>query len=514
MTQPYLEPMDRRAVRGRENNRRRGQNMLKATYSALRRERKQTDPEIRRRLGRSNLTKSDLRDFAYYTVAKEFRPEAFGRPAQEAEQAVSAGLAQAGGPRGRTRLGRWFANMRDQRRGTKMLKAAYTMAYRDAKKRDGVYLQRVGGSDFDARRLRNLAHGNIQAVINPEWRGVAPAGQPQFGQDQSGPAPQQAGDHLTRMAQMLKELSDATIVLQQQMEQNQQEMARLSAEVDQLRQIIATQNPAAQQQTPAPAQETSAQNTGPEAAQTAPEAAEQPPTPPQQPVAEQGTTEQTPAAVDPAAVDPAAVDPAAVDPAAVDPAAVDPSAAAVDPAAVDPAAVDAEAAAVDPTDLGPDPDAAVGEQLALDLSGEGEVEVAPEAERLATNEVWVDGAAGRTTPAIPEADGEVAQQSGESAAVNAAAPEQGTTTAAPAPAGQAAEQGVGPDDTDTRAQSEGQTPALDPDVAAAAKVGLDSPAAKGSTRQAAAETAANSTPATNGKAGPGPATTKETKTER
>jgi hypothetical protein len=385
-----------------------------------------------------------------------------------------------------------------------MLKAAYTMAYRDAKKRDGLLLQRVGASDFDAAGLTQLAHGNIETVINPNGRAAAwraqrwPQAQ-QGQQGQPGQAPQQSDASLTRMAELLTELGDATQAIQQQLIQTQQELARVSAEVSQLRQMMDAQSPAPQQQTPAPTQENSGQNnTGPENAQAAPEAGEQPPTPPQQPVAEQGDGQQAPAAVDPAAVDPAAVDPAA--------------------AAVDPAAVD-------PTDLGPDPDAPA-EPAALE-SGDDEVELASEEEREATNQEWVGAAAGETTPSIPEADGEVEQETAEPAAAAAEAPEQGTatapapkapeqgTTTAPAqPASQAADQGVGPDDTDTRATQGESHAALDPDVAAAAKVGLDSPPAQPSTAKAAAQTANESSPATTGKAGPGQAATKENKTER
>jgi hypothetical protein len=220
----------------------RGRKTLKAAYAQAARDVKRMDPAVRERIGRANLTKADLQQLASFHVDAQFRPGRYGDMSQRLGQAANTRLQQAGpAPRqGRqtrnplrqivNRYSRWGRN---ERRGTKALKAALTQASKDVKRTDPRVLQAIGRSTLNRSDLAALAAGRMDQVFRPEGRFQGVPGQQQ-GRGQAQGAGIQSRDAVRQVPAQSEQMTQRIIALQQSILENQQRQMTLMEENNRL----------------------------------------------------------------------------------------------------------------------------------------------------------------------------------------------------------------------------------------------------------------------------------------
>lgn len=239
MSEPSQEPRGIRARASRWNAARRGRKTLKAAYSQAARDVKRMDPAVRERIGRSNMTRSDLQQIASLHVDAQFRPDRYAGVSQHLGQEVQGRLAESGpAPSSgwvarKNPLSRWNKN---QRQGTKALKSAFKQAARDVKRTDPAVQVAIGRSTLNSSDLAALASSRMDQVFRPEGRFQGVPGQQngagRQGQGiQSPDAVRQAPQQSEQMSQRIAALQQAILEAQQQTLTLMEENNRLQAEM-------------------------------------------------------------------------------------------------------------------------------------------------------------------------------------------------------------------------------------------------------------------------------------------
>ncbi|MET9271053.1 DUF4097 family beta strand repeat-containing protein [Kribbella sp. NPDC003557] len=268
MSEPTQEGTGVRARYSRWRATSRGRKTLKAAYAQAARDVKRMDPAVRERIGRANMTQSDLQQLASLHVEAQMRPDRYAGVSERLGQRAGDRLAQAGpAPRqprvSRTRnpvrrIARRYSRWgRNERRGTKALKAALTQAAKDIKRTDPSVLQAIGRSTLNSADLAALASSRMDEVFRPEGRFQGVPGQQngagRQGQGiQSRDAVRQEPQQSEQMTQRIAALQQSILESQQQMLTLMEENNRLQAEmrhllearVQQLQQENAATNPA------------------------------------------------------------------------------------------------------------------------------------------------------------------------------------------------------------------------------------------------------------------------------
>ncbi|TCC10286.1 DUF4097 family beta strand repeat-containing protein [Kribbella soli] len=262
MSESSQETGGLRARASRWNAARRGRKTLKAAYTQAARDVKRMDPAVRERIGRANMTKSDLQQLASLHVDATVRPGPYGDLSQRLGQAASARLEAAGpaprqprisSPRNPLRrvVNRYSRWGRNERQGTKVLKAALKQAARDVKRTDPAVQVAIGRSTLNSADLAALASGRMDQVFRPEGRlhgmpgqqnGAGRQGQGIQSRDavRQAPSPQQSEQMALRIAalqQSILESQQQTLTLMQENNRLQAEMRQLlEARVQELQQ--------------------------------------------------------------------------------------------------------------------------------------------------------------------------------------------------------------------------------------------------------------------------------------
>ncbi len=246
----------RRLNREFNRNVKQGTKDAKAAVTLKGSDRRRIDPAFREALGRSNLTAADLSTMMQRSVTgtqnAQARAElgALGQAAQQRVRAPRTETPSLGGM-----LANAYSRWRDLRRGTKLLKAASTLAGKDMKTVDPVIRAQLGHSTMTRGDLSQLAQRNlVQAFQSPGDFEVRPGEQaPQLqapaqqGMIQSqrdaarGPVQadpgrldmlrgelQQLREQITRLEQQIAELEAAEI--QQQSEVDSPEVQQPEAQ--------------------------------------------------------------------------------------------------------------------------------------------------------------------------------------------------------------------------------------------------------------------------------------------
>ncbi|TCC42011.1 hypothetical protein [Kribbella speibonae] len=250
MSEPSQEGTGVRARYSRWRATSRGRKTLKAAYAQAARDVKRMDPAVRERIGRANMTQSDLQQLANLHVDSTMRPDRSAGLSERLGQAANARLQQAGNaprqPRiSRTRnplrrIARRYSRWgRNERRGTKALKAALTQAAKDVKRTDPAVLRTIGRSTLTSADLAALASGRMDQVFRPEGRLAGAPGQQngagRQGQGiQSRDAVRQLPQQSEQMSQRMEALQQSIIASQQQVISLMEENNRLQAEMRQL----------------------------------------------------------------------------------------------------------------------------------------------------------------------------------------------------------------------------------------------------------------------------------------
>ena len=217
---------------------------------------RRTDPVVRERIGRANLTKADLQKLADAQISGEYGGQRHRDLAQRLNQAAADRVPA----NGRTnRFSRWRAT----RRGTKALKAAYAQAAKDVKKMDPAVRESIGKHRITRSDLQALSEGQMAKVFRPEGRmGATPGAQQPQPQPQSQ-QPQSAqldalAEQLLRMAELQLQ---ATMLQNQRLQEIQQQLAQTLQQAQQQTTQPQTQTPGQQ-----PAIQPDSQNVGQHAA--------------------------------------------------------------------------------------------------------------------------------------------------------------------------------------------------------------------------------------------------------
>ncbi|MEV6272597.1 DUF4097 family beta strand repeat-containing protein [Kribbella sp. NPDC051936] len=248
MSEPSQEGTGVRARYSRWRATSRGRKTLKAAYAQAARDVMRMDPAVRERIGRANMTQSDLQQLASLHVDAQMRPDRYAGVSERLGQRASDRLAEAGpAPRqprvSRTRnpvrrLARRYSRWgRNERRGTKALKAALTQAAKDIKRTDPSVLQAIGRSTLNSADLAALASSRMDEVFRPEGRFQGVPGQ-QNGAGRQGiqsrDAVRQTPQQSEQVAQRIAALQQSILESQQQMLTLMEENNRLQAEMRQL----------------------------------------------------------------------------------------------------------------------------------------------------------------------------------------------------------------------------------------------------------------------------------------
>ncbi|TDW87370.1 hypothetical protein EV137_5444 [Kribbella pratensis] len=250
----------------------RGTKTLKAAYAQAARDVKRMDPAVREAIGRSNMTRSDLQQIASRHVDAQFRPDRYAGVSRNLGQEVQGRLAESGPAPSRG----WIARKnpfsrwnRNQRQGTKALKAALTQAARDVKRTDPRVRWEIGRSHVNSADLAALASSRMDHLFRPEGRFQGVPGQQQNGAGRQGqgqgiqsrdavlqaPSPQQSeqlNQRIATLQQAILEAQQQTLTLMEENNRLQGEMRQLlEARVQQLQQENAAdpaQEPAQQRE--------------------------------------------------------------------------------------------------------------------------------------------------------------------------------------------------------------------------------------------------------------------------
>ncbi|TDD50708.1 hypothetical protein E1263_30745 [Kribbella antibiotica] len=277
----FTRPQLRRLNREYRKAGRQGTKDLKAAFAMARKDVKNMDPALREGIGRANLSVGDLSAMAQRSVSGvhsgNARAElgALGRAAQD----------RGTGPRNQSTslvgmLSNAVSRWSDMRRGTKMLKAAYAQAAKDAKTMDPVVRAQVGHSTMTRGDLGYLAQQNLtQALQSPgEFQTGPGLSAEQLGPQQESFAPQQSAEQLQAYQQA------------QRMEAIRSEIGQLRERITGLEQQLATLEAAGNQQQQPEVQSPEVQQPEAPSAETQSPTAEQPAV--EQPAAQSPAAEQ------------------------------------------------------------------------------------------------------------------------------------------------------------------------------------------------------------------------------
>ncbi|GAA1604290.1 hypothetical protein GCM10009789_67840 [Kribbella sancticallisti] len=172
MSTPHQGPgAIRRLAAGvsRWRNTRRGTSTLKAAYAQAARDVKRMDPAMRAAVGRSGMTKDDLKHLAQANTAAMYGPNEARFARQLTAQA--AAQVQATTPAAqRTRnpfkkLSNRVSRWQETRKGTATLKAAYAQAARDVKRMDPSVREAIGRSRVSKQDLKLLSQAQMTAPL-------------------------------------------------------------------------------------------------------------------------------------------------------------------------------------------------------------------------------------------------------------------------------------------------------------------------------------------------------------
>ncbi|MFB6724173.1 hypothetical protein ACFCV3_28605 [Kribbella sp. NPDC056345] len=157
----------RRLSREYKRNVKQGTKDAKAALTLKRSDRRRMDPAFREALGRSNLTAADLSAMMQRSVTgtqnAQARAElgALGQAAQQRIRAPRTETPSLGGM-----LANAYSRWRDLRRGTKLLKAASTLAAKDMKTVSRIIRAQLGHSTLTRGDLSHLAQRNLVQAFN------------------------------------------------------------------------------------------------------------------------------------------------------------------------------------------------------------------------------------------------------------------------------------------------------------------------------------------------------------
>ncbi|MFK4087116.1 hypothetical protein ACI2LF_23615 [Kribbella sp. NPDC020789] len=271
-TPEFTRPQLRRLNREYRKAGRQGAKDLKAAFAMARKDVKRMDPALREGIGRSNLTARDLSAMAQRSVTGAHSANARAELGALGQAAQGRGT----GPRQQPTslvgmLSNSVSRWNDMRRGTKLLKAAYAQAAKDAKTMDPMVRAQIGHSTMTRGDLGYLAQRNLTAALQSP------------GDFEVGPG-QQALPQVDVSPQR-ESFAPRNQVEQAPARQNAQRIEMLRGEISQLREQIAAleqqvaQLEAAENQPQAEAQQSQAQST--EAQQPQSPEAQQPQSPAQ-----------------------------------------------------------------------------------------------------------------------------------------------------------------------------------------------------------------------------------------
>ncbi|MFI5732140.1 hypothetical protein ACIA49_18595 [Kribbella sp. NPDC051587] len=230
-TPEFTRPQLRRLNREYRRAGRQGTKDLKAAFAMARKNVKNMDPAVREGIGRANLTSSDLSAMAQRSVSGVH---------SDRDRAQLAALGQAAqgrgtGPRSQSTslvgmLSNAVSRWSDMRRGTKMLKAAYAQAAKDAKTMDPMVRAQIGHSTMTRGDLSYLAHRNLtQALQAPGDFENAPGQQMDLGPQRESFMPRNQVEQGSAQAQRLEMLRGEVRQLREQIANLEQQIAQLEA---------------------------------------------------------------------------------------------------------------------------------------------------------------------------------------------------------------------------------------------------------------------------------------------
>jgi hypothetical protein len=230
-TPEFTRPQLRRLNREYRRAGRQGTKDLKAAFAMARKNVKNMDPAVREGIGRANLTSGDLSAMAQRSVSGVH---------SDRDRAQLAALGQAAqgrgtGPRNQSTslvgmLSNSVSRWNDLRRGTKMLKAAYAQAAKDAKTMDPMVRAQIGHSNMTRGDLSYLAQRNLtQALQSPGDFESAPGQQMDLGPQRESFMPRNQVEHAPAQAQRLEMLRGEVRQLREQIANLEQQIAHLEA---------------------------------------------------------------------------------------------------------------------------------------------------------------------------------------------------------------------------------------------------------------------------------------------
>ncbi|MFF1820923.1 hypothetical protein ACFVWG_26705 [Kribbella sp. NPDC058245] len=230
-TPEFTRPQLRRLNREYRRAGRQGTKDAKAAFAMARKNVKNMDPALREGIGRANLTVSDLSAMAQRSVSGVH---------SDRDRAQLAALGQAAqgrgtGPRNQSTslvgmLSNSVSRWNDLRRGTKMLKAAYAQAAKDAKTMDPMVRAQIGHSNMTRGDLSYLAQRNLtQALQSPGDFESAPGQQMDLGPQRESFMPRNQVEYAPAQAQRLEMLRGEVRQLREQIANLEQQIAQLEA---------------------------------------------------------------------------------------------------------------------------------------------------------------------------------------------------------------------------------------------------------------------------------------------
>ncbi|GAB3948318.1 hypothetical protein GCM10029976_079240 [Kribbella albertanoniae] len=242
----------RRLNREYKRNVKQGTKDAKAAVTLKRSDRRRIDPAFREALGRSNLTAADLSAMMQRSVTGTQNAQAraeLGALGQAAQQRIRAPRTETPSLSGM--LGNAYSRWQDLRRGTKLLKAASTLAAKDMKTVDPVIRAQLGHSTMTRGDLSQLAQRNLVQAFRspgdfevrpgeqaPQLQAPAAPGMIQSRQDAARAPVQADPGRLDMLRNELRQLREQITLLEQQVAEleaaeNQQQPEVDSPEVQQ-----------------------------------------------------------------------------------------------------------------------------------------------------------------------------------------------------------------------------------------------------------------------------------------
>jgi hypothetical protein len=210
---------------------RQGTKDLKAAFAMARKDVKNMDPAMREGIGRANLTARDLSAMAQRSVTGVHSDRDRAQLGALGQAAQGRGTAPRNQPTSLVgMLSNAVSRWSDLRRGTKMLKAAYAQAAKDAKTMDPMVRAQIGHSTMTRGDLSYLAQRNLtQALQAPGDFESAPGQQMDLGPQRESFMPRNQVEQGSAQAQRLEMLRGEVRQLREQIANLEQQIAQLEA---------------------------------------------------------------------------------------------------------------------------------------------------------------------------------------------------------------------------------------------------------------------------------------------